>query len=230
MTRRTLAKAAAWAVPTAALTVAAPAVAASRCAPTTLSWTSFPTSSGKRNGTVSFPGGTATLSRSGRTDHGESFTTDANQNSLLRLRSDNAFLSTDPANTPQTLTIRFSVEVHDLALTVFDLDRDATGGLFATRFEDRVHISSPTPTRIARGAQVLGTGTAADPFRMNPGAGNGNLPGAPRDPAPERDKYKVDLHWDVVPANTSISLVYAQALWNGSPTPTVWLSNPTFCV
>jgi hypothetical protein len=229
ITRRTLTKTAVWAVPTAALSVAAPAIAASGCTPTTLNWTDFPISSGKRNGTAPFSGGTATLSRAGRTDHSESFTTDANQNNLLRLRSDASRLGPDPATTPQTLTLRFSVEVRDLSITVYDIDRDARSGLLTTRFEDRVHITSPTPSRAEKGAEVLGTGTSADPFRMNPSAGDGNLPGAPRDPAPERDKYKVDLHWDVVPAGTSINLVYAQALWSGSPTPTIWLSNLTFC-
>jgi len=169
-----------------------------------------------------------TLSRSGRTTHGESFTTDSSQNDLLRLRSNTPVLG-DPTTTSQTLTLQFSVDVHDLALTIYDLDQDSTSGLLSNRYADNIHISSPRPTRSTPGELILGTGIATDPFRMDPAGGNGNLPGAPRDPLPARDYYKVDLFWDAVPANTPINLVYSQAIWNASPTPTIWISNPTFC-
>ena len=65
ISRRALARTAVWAVPTVALSVAAPAVAASRCTQQTLEWSRFGTDgSGKREGTASFMNGTATLSRS----------------------------------------------------------------------------------------------------------------------------------------------------------------------
>lgn len=231
MSRRNLAKTAVWAAPAAALSVAAPAVAASRCTSRTLNWTSFPTTGGKRGGQALVGGVTATLSRAVTTDHAETFTTDPNQNNLLRLRSETPGLSEDPTTTKQELSLKFDKDVHDFTFTIYDLDLDLSSGVFATRYEDRVHVASTPPTKSVKGTNIIGSGTAADPFRMNPAVGNGNFAGAPLQS--ERDKFKVDLHWDIVAAGKSVVINYTQGAWNEgitfAPTPTIWISNPTFC-
>ena len=231
MSRRTLAKTAVWVAPAAALSIAAPAVAASRCIPRTLNWTSFPISGGKRDGQVTVGGGTATLSRDVTTDHSETFTTDPSQGNLLRLRSETPGRSNDPATTKQTLSLRFSMDVHNLALTVYDLDLDLRSGILSSRYEDRVHITSASTFHSTKGTNIIGSGTESDPFRMNPAVGNGNLPGGPLQS--QSQSFKVDLHWDFVPAGEQISIEYIQGAWNEGigfgPTPTIWISNPTFC-
>lgn len=228
MSRRTLAKTAVWAAPAAALAITAPAVAASRCTSKTLNWTSFPTSAGKRDGTVTIGDGTATLSRTVITDHAETFTTDGSQRDFLRLRSQAS--RSNPATTNQTLILKFSMDVHDLRLTIYDLDRDLNT-LSITNFEDRVRIHSQSPFTKANGANVIGSGTAADPFRASPAAGNGNAEGAPTQRLSE--SFKVDLHWPFLASGSQIVIEYFQGAWKQGvftePTPTIWISNPTFC-
>lgn len=231
MSRRTLAKTAVWAAPAAALSVAAPAVAASRCTSRTLNWTSFPISGGKRGGQAAIGDVTVTLSRTVTTDHAETFTTDPAQNNLLRLRSETPGTSEDPTTTRQELSLQFNKDVHDLALTIYDLDLDLRSGLFTTRYEDRVHVTSPSIFRSTRGTHIIGSGTAGDPFRMNPSVGNGNFPGAPLQSEPQN--FKVDIRWDFVAAGERVSFEYIQGAWNEgvtfAPTPSIWISNPTFC-
>lgn len=229
--RRTFTKSVAWAVPAVAASVAAPAVALSPSDVRDVPWTSFPTPglfSNKRDGEAEFDGGVATLSRSGRTNHSDTFTTDGSQNGFLRLRSNTPLPIWDPSTTAQTLNLSFSVEVRELTFTVYDIDRHQPQDRETPLYEDLVYFTSTPPTELALGSEIEGSGRDADPLRMKRSLEGGNMPGMPN----ERDAalYKVDLYWDKVPAGATISLVYAQRDWSSGVTPTIWLSNLRFGV
>lgn len=225
LSRRTLARVAVWAVPTVALSVAAPAIAASPPVQPTLEWSRFGTDgAGKLDGEQAFDTVTATLSHGGNTRHQDTFTSDLG---CLRLRSNVPTALTDIPSISQTLSLQFSEEVRDLSFTVFSLDRHEVDGV--VRFEDRIHFSSTPPTSYVLGSEVVGDGRERSWFRMNPDLPGGDATGRPDQS--DRDLYKVELHWSVVPADATITMEYSQGNFFGRPrpTPTIWLSNPTFC-
>jgi hypothetical protein len=159
-TRRAVVRAGVWTIPVVAATAAAPAFAASPCATDTAVW-----SSGWTNGAGKIVSGTSrvvghatvTMSYSGDVSAANNATVyTAGQtggvSNALRFWDQN-----NKANTAQTVTIQFDKTVTNVSLTLLDVD-SATNS-----FYDQVAVT-PAGFTAVKGSQVIGTGTAADPF------------------------------------------------------------------
>ena len=170
-------KAATWAVPTVAITTAAPAYASSQCLPETYA---APFTLGKYDqatgkGTATTPNG-ATLSYTVTTSTTGNIIIQAPNlsvyapptgffNGLGDLREDGLQLQqkggTGRYSDRQSVTVTFAQPVTNLTLTIADLDR--TGGTSGTgAYKDAVTIT-PSPSFVRHGS-TIGAGTATSPI------------------------------------------------------------------
>jgi hypothetical protein len=199
ISRRAVARGAAWSVPVVALAVAAPASASASHTPTCvtglLDWDSFKNGS-TQTGLNLTPGGTTgvtlrvtTSGDTGAAGNGQVTKTETGgKSSVLRFYDVN-----NKKNTSQTVTITFSKTVRNVQFSLLDVD-SSTGN-----YEDLVQIVSPTTYTGTVHSNVTGAGTKAKPYR----AKNTN---SPIDGSSANSN--VDLSF--VGPLTSISFIYGQ--------------------
>ncbi|MGO1482375.1 MAG: hypothetical protein ACTHWF_14810 [Brachybacterium sp.] len=216
ISRRTLARAAHWAVPVVIASTAAPAIAAS-AEPATMLWSGFPRrtlSSRIDEPATQAVGGVriaTDLDRPSLAHAGNNWTPTAD--GRLELRSNRVTVN----DSEQIITLRFDVPVTHVSLTVEDLDREGRSNM--PHFQDEVFV--PAGSSMFSGAQkgfyVIGEGTADAPFRADDGL-NGDLSGP---------DHNVTLSWDG--PVSEIRIVYRQGVRaNLGAYPTIWLSPVTF--
>lgn len=167
LSRRTLARGAAWTAPVALVAVAAPAFAASGPCLTGLS---APGLSSTPISSLTFPPSavTATLAFSSTGhggvptpgDTGEVHATSWGWNYIKLHHPEGMDL-----NDTITMTLTLSEPVTDLSLTITDIDR------VITEWIDHVIVNTGGYVVTAQGANVIGTGTSGDPFRSSHNGG-----------------------------------------------------------
>ncbi|GAB3293252.1 hypothetical protein GCM10027427_12470 [Pseudoclavibacter terrae] len=163
MPRRRVLQASAWSVPVVALTVASPALAASRCTQGAIDWSSYPV--GTQITTVpvagASPATTATFSvaysaqatpstNSGQTRSGP-------QGGLANFYL--VELLRPKPNDAVTIRIQFSRPVTNLSFQLLDIDATANA------YRDQVRVLTPGFSFVLA-PQVIGLGTDVDPFRQ----------------------------------------------------------------
>ncbi|HEX3930466.1 MAG TPA: hypothetical protein VHW64_07160 [Nocardioides sp.] len=168
--RRAVARGAAWSVPVVALAVAAPAVAAStNCTMGTLSWDTF------RNGVTglgtfatTIPGLTVTIAVSGDTAAADNArVTNVATGGLSQVLR---FYDQEKKNgTSQTVSITFSKAVRNVQFSLLDVDSalatDRRGNITDNYYQDQVQIVTPTSWSGTTHSNIVGTGTAASPYK-----------------------------------------------------------------
>lgn len=180
LARRSVLTTAAWSVPVVVTAAAAPMAAASQCVPASINWND--SAVGSRPTTLAVPGVTPALTATfgivysaGSTPSGTSGTVVAGPQGGSTDRYYRVEFLNPDRNDTATVTISFERAVRDVKFTILDIDAAQPG------FRDSVAVLTPgfiaTP-----GSRVVGTGSVADPFRMNtpyanidPTSANGNL-------------------------------------------------------
>jgi hypothetical protein len=207
ISRRAIARGAAWSVPVVALAVAAPASAStslpSTCVTGLLDWDSYKNGS-TQTGLDLTPGGVTgvtlrvtTSGDIGADGNGQvTKTLTGGKSSVMRFYDVN-----QKKNTSQTVTITFSKSVRNVQFSLLDVDSSAG------EYEDLVQIVSPTSYTGSLHSNVKGAGTAASPYRAKSVS-------SPVDGSSANSN--VDLAF--VGPLTSISFIYAQdGTENGHP-------------
>ncbi|HEX3929801.1 MAG TPA: hypothetical protein VHW64_03805 [Nocardioides sp.] len=184
ISRRTVARTAAWAVPVVSVAMAAPAFAAASggCQQRGAGTMRIDNKTGVVT-TLVFPGSvTATVTitqvRAGKTyqpftdkETGRIFTTDyATPWDYLRLHHAKGMRTGDVI----TMTITFSQAVSGFGFTITDIDGDQGEWI------DQVRVSPETFSVLSTGSDVLGAGTSGSPFRSDP-SDPGNIDSADGD-------------------------------------------------
>jgi hypothetical protein len=210
--RRAVTRAAVWSIPVVSLAVAAPAMAVSGCTPKTglLVWKNL--SSGNQLGktlVTTVPGLTVVVSATGDTDADDNGIRSTGPigaaTSLLLLHSEN-----NKNNTTQTITLKFSQKVQNLAFTLLDIDssrdRNIFGQSYTNHWQDKISIL-PAPSSQTKGSTVQGSGTTAAPWRavdLDTPVPDGSTTG------------NVQLSWST--ALDTVTIVYSQdGKQDGSP-------------
>ncbi|MGC4109166.1 MAG: hypothetical protein QM747_01790 [Nocardioides sp.] len=152
-----------------ALAVAAPAVAASTsCTTGTLSWDNFKDgATGLGTFATTIPGLTVTLSVSGDTGADNNGRVTSTQtgglSKVLRFYDLN-----NASGTSQTVTITFSKAVRNVQFSFLDVDSQTQAGrrgAVDNLYQDQVQIVSPSSWTGTKHSNVIGSGTAASPYK-----------------------------------------------------------------
>lgn len=210
LSRRSVLTTAAWSAPVIAVTAATPAFAASQCVPTTLDWNT--SAAGTRPTTVTIPGATPTLTATfavayaSGTPTAASGTVVAGPQGAVTGNYYRVEFANPAANVSSTVTITFDRAVRGVNFTILDIDATAS-------YRDEIEVLTPgfTATPASR---VIGTGTSADPFRMNTPYAN---------IAPTSADGNLQLSW--AGPLSSVSFRYFNANVTGSQNMVVGISN-----
>ncbi|MEI2776298.1 MAG: hypothetical protein V9G19_10085 [Tetrasphaera sp.] len=220
VSRRGLARGAAWTVPVVAVAAAAPVRAASQLRCGVLDWDSFaagvvPTAplattvpGVTATPVVSYSSGTAPGSNSGKVMAGPTGGVSGN---YYRIGIDNV-----KPNDIVTVTFTFSQPVTDLNFTMTDIDTHHVEGQ-NKGWQNMVYVS-PAPTTSSPAGNILGAGTATSPWHAN----------APYDAADTDGSDNVSVVYAGPITTVSITLTNGGSAW-GHGNAAIGITDLSFC-